>query len=433
MLLECRHCGAPLDVRAGERTTRCRYCGTTSATRSLRTVSPETPANWRPPPVWTPPPHVAADPRVSLKYHRANTLVLAILGATATIAVAFGFFMTTAASIRTAAGPRGAGAPVAPSGLAPEKLASITMRERAEDLAKLPGATLVEKTRVRVPLASPAWSTITFEWDAAHPEHVRQFYLNGPSSHPSHGEARRRLEDLLPKRWTGETFGWRGVSLHVAPSSGGLNVNVSPPDASGGGSTYWKEQIELMWRVVQSAALGLPAQVDPAAVRDYLGGGYPLATLAKIDLATDVDASAAAIKKLFPGTPPEKRIQLTYHVAIDHPWFGTSELGWENAPGGKLLTVYIRPPGSGATLAHQDRISACVGEGFGLTPRITEADYLAKKRYYGYDLKGGGAVWVYDTMIMIRLSKFGSTPPMTQASWERLLALLDACGRQPAR
>ncbi|MGK3994172.1 hypothetical protein [Sorangium sp. So ce1024] len=432
MLLECLHCGAPLDVRAGERTTRCRYCGTTSPTRSLRTVSPETPPNWRPPKVWTPPPHVPADPRVPLTYHRANTLVLAIVGAATTILVALGFFVS-AASSRATSGHRATTAPVAPSGLALEQLASITMRERAEDLAKLPGATLVEKTRVRVPLASPAWSMITFEWDAAHPEHVRQFYLNNPSPHSSYGEVRRRLEGLLPKRWTGDSFGWRGISLHFTPSSGGLNVNASPPDAIGGGNPYWKEQIELMWRVVQSAALGLPAQVDPAAVRDYLGGGYPLATLAKIDLATDVDASAAAIKKLFPGAPSEKRVQLTYHVAIDHPWFGMAELSWENARGGKLVTVVIRPPGSGAALAHQDRISACIGDGFGLKPRISEADYLAKKRYYSYDLKGGGAVWVYDTMVMIRLSKFGNTPPMTQASWERLLPILDACGREAAR
>lgn len=64
---------------------------------------------------------------------------------------------------------------------------------------------------------------------------------------------------------------------------------------------------------------------------------------------------------------------------------------------------------------------------------IASVQGTATDGYYSHDLKRGGAVWIHDTMVMIRRSKFGNTPPMTQASWERLLPILDACGRQAAR
>lgn len=67
MLLECRNCGAPLDIEEGKQTAKCRYCKASSRTDSLRTVAPTTPPNWRPPPVWLPPPHMVA-PSVPLPY-----------------------------------------------------------------------------------------------------------------------------------------------------------------------------------------------------------------------------------------------------------------------------------------------------------------------------------------------------------------------------
>jgi hypothetical protein len=81
MLIECDHCGAPLDVKEGSSTSKCRYCGKTSQVQSLRTVAVETPKDWQPPKTWTPPEHMPA-PQAPLAYHApaAARKVMALTG-----------------------------------------------------------------------------------------------------------------------------------------------------------------------------------------------------------------------------------------------------------------------------------------------------------------------------------------------------------------
>lgn len=81
MLIECDNCGAPLDVKEGASTSKCRYCGKTSRVKSLRTVALETPKDWRPPQTWTPPDHMPA-PHAPLAYHppAAARKVVALTG-----------------------------------------------------------------------------------------------------------------------------------------------------------------------------------------------------------------------------------------------------------------------------------------------------------------------------------------------------------------
>jgi LSD1 subclass zinc finger protein len=71
MLLECRNCGAPLDVKSGARFVKCNYCDFTSQLDQLRTIQQQTPPAWKAPAVWTPPAHLPA-PSIQLKFHRPN-------------------------------------------------------------------------------------------------------------------------------------------------------------------------------------------------------------------------------------------------------------------------------------------------------------------------------------------------------------------------
>ena len=70
MLIECKKCGAPLDVKGTERVTRCKYCGTNTKLRNTRTIAAQTPAGWTPPAVWTPPQNAKASSSRPLRYRK---------------------------------------------------------------------------------------------------------------------------------------------------------------------------------------------------------------------------------------------------------------------------------------------------------------------------------------------------------------------------
>ncbi|MEZ4446854.1 MAG: hypothetical protein R3B72_47685 [Polyangiaceae bacterium] len=74
MIIECKHCGAPLDVEVNASLARCKYCGTTQRVRTARTQYPQTPPNWSPPQQWTPPAHVPAR-SVPLRYDAGKKVV----------------------------------------------------------------------------------------------------------------------------------------------------------------------------------------------------------------------------------------------------------------------------------------------------------------------------------------------------------------------
>jgi hypothetical protein len=80
MIIECGHCGAPLDVKANEKASKCAYCGTSNQVRTQRTIAFETPAGWRPPPQWTPPPHFAANSQQVLMYRAVGKGIGLIVG-----------------------------------------------------------------------------------------------------------------------------------------------------------------------------------------------------------------------------------------------------------------------------------------------------------------------------------------------------------------
>lgn len=80
MLVECHHCGAPLDIRGSERFAKCKYCDHTNLVRSMKTVATQTPAQWQPPQIWVPPAHLAnhfKQVQVQLRYHEVTAVNLA--------------------------------------------------------------------------------------------------------------------------------------------------------------------------------------------------------------------------------------------------------------------------------------------------------------------------------------------------------------------
>jgi hypothetical protein len=73
VLIECKNCGAPLDVKQGDTFARCCYCGKAQRVRTSKTMVQQTPAQWQPPPQWTPPPQFRAR-SVPLKLDASKSL-----------------------------------------------------------------------------------------------------------------------------------------------------------------------------------------------------------------------------------------------------------------------------------------------------------------------------------------------------------------------
>jgi len=73
MIIECKHCGTPLDAQPSSTLARCAYCGTTQRVKTARTQYQQTPPNWQAPRQWTPPPQFAAR-SVPLQFDHTKTL-----------------------------------------------------------------------------------------------------------------------------------------------------------------------------------------------------------------------------------------------------------------------------------------------------------------------------------------------------------------------
>jgi hypothetical protein len=72
MLLECSHCGAPLDVRDSTRVVKCAYCDHANRVRSMQTIAAEAPPGWKQPQQWTPPPGKRLPVQQPLVYHETR-------------------------------------------------------------------------------------------------------------------------------------------------------------------------------------------------------------------------------------------------------------------------------------------------------------------------------------------------------------------------
>jgi LSD1 subclass zinc finger protein len=99
MLVECSHCGAPLDVRDGLRLVKCAYCDHTSRVRSMHTIAAEAPPGWKPPPQWTPPPNRPVPVQKVLVYHETRAPRRSLLAGVVTLLTVIGVLVPLGFSV----------------------------------------------------------------------------------------------------------------------------------------------------------------------------------------------------------------------------------------------------------------------------------------------------------------------------------------------
>jgi len=416
MILECRHCGAPLDVKADVSLTKCRYCGTTSERRLLKTISAETPRNFQPPRQWIPPPHVPAPSHQPLTYHAAAPRT-AVVGAFAAAILMFVVGVSVFVNIRK---PRGApGAGVFTSGLAPKDLAAVRIDQNPQNLAKaLSGR--VSDVMVTVPLAHDRFQLVSFLWDKDTPEHPYSFTFVPRSETTPDPRVMQAVGSRLHGGLTDGHWNWASVvSVFVDAKSGTVGASVQREiGPRGGPNPQAKAQLVALWKLLVGAVFGVPIAPTADEMR-FLGAPHPFVSLGTIDPAISVDVAADTLTRKFPGAVTKTFINLDVIVSVDHPLVREAQLSFRNEKGGTMSHVHL--PGARDYKSRRDAFVACLEGKLG-KPEASDRDYVNKKRDYRFTVGKG---WLNVNEESASVSAHGQR--IQAADWTKIINAVGAC------
>ncbi len=419
MILECRHCGAPLDVKADVTLTKCRYCGVTSERRLLRTIAQETPRDYHPPKVWVPPPHVAAPSNQPLRYHSGGVR-LAIVGSVAAAILGLAVSVAVVGKLRL---PGGSGSGVAgafASGVTPKDLVGVRIDQTQANLARaLAGRTA--GVMVTVPLKHERYQFVSFLWNKDEPEYPWSFTFvpqSGVAADP-------RLIEALGSRLHGGlkdgSWSFAGlVSVYADAKTGSVGASIQqqlgPKKRLNPRS---KEQLVALWKVVLGAVFGLSTSPTPEESRELLGAPHPFASLATIDPTTPVDKAAETLTRKFPGASATTFINLDIVVSVDHPLLREVELTFRNEKGGTMSGAHMR--GTQGFPGRREAFVACLEGKLG-KPDLRDRDYVNKKRDYSFT---AGKARVHIAEETTNVSGVGQH--ILPADWAKIIGAVGAC------
>jgi LSD1 subclass zinc finger protein len=405
MLVECQHCGAPLDVRPGAETSKCRYCGTTTKISSTRTIAPQTPSDWRPPPRWRPPAHMPADSDVELHDKGGGGGG----GLVAVIAILVGVAVVIAVVVSKSGGI---------GGVAPEAFDAVTFKETATEMKQKLGGSLSGKS-LRVDLKGP-FSYAVISWDdkdRSHPSSMSVF--TGTKTCTSQLQAMRaKLQEDLGSRFNGTAWYWGQMYLS-------FDANCSSISLYGHGmgeNEDWKPVIEATWKLVRSDVFGRPARPSPEEFLGFLGRGYPAADVAAVVAGTTIDDGPAAVRKKLPGSVLHLFIDMEAKIPLAHPTFRTVEARWPNKKSGSLssLRVDALPNKLGDHLG----VARCLGKEMNAPVEINETDYVKKTSDASLKIPG---VTAHISADGVYFSSSFSSGGLTPALVTALLLAIDRC------
>lgn len=385
MILQCGHCGAPLDVREGASILECRYCGKANERQQMRTISAETPHDFRPPQQWVPPPQFPAPSNVPLDYHpnrtpRINLLLLLPLVVGLVVPIAAGVVAFRAKKGTTS----GSGAGVFSSGATSAMLAALNLNQNPAGMAKALSGRPTDKS-VYVELSDPRFEYVSFSWDEKYPDHPTNFYLGARKGVLPDARMQQVLANRLHGGLENGSWNWFGGSgLHVQKDSASIGGHVQVElrgVSKEGENPRWRQKLGALWKVALEAAFAVPASISQTDMYELLGAGHPFSKLASVDPGTTVETAPDAMKRLFPGSAASTFISLDVDVSIEHPLFKHADMAWKNEKGGQLQSVHFRPKPRWSS--RREAFVECVGGKVG-RPEVRETDYVNKKKDYEF-------------------------------------------------
>lgn len=420
MLIECSRCGAPLDVKEGTKIVRCNYCSSSHRVQQTRTLSQQTPLGWRPPPTWTPPEQVpqASQP---LAYRRSSHApILMAVGATLAIAVVVsvvGFAVQQTASV-TGGGARLGGVQAAKLATTPLGTTQVAFGQQ------FPSAVL-DENRARLALAGSPFDSAILSWNDERNRVVGVSLLASEGQvdvGPLVADLKRHLGSRFISRDSqlGATYP-AGTYLNLNPKGSSFHFHSEPDDDA---RTDWEARGEAVWKLMGLVALGATTSLD-ARDRGLLVG-YPLSKVATIDPTLVIDAAESSVASALPGSVATQSSELELEVLVDHPWFGSASLTWENKQGGWLNQLKLWSPRN-EPLSDPEGVARCLEPLLG-KPEVRVTDHLKGEKSYqwkGSDYwkdgahMGGNNLWLRMPHEKSVSKRFRDT-----------LTVLDRCGQR---
>jgi hypothetical protein len=400
VLLQCAHCGAPLDVKDDASIVKCGYCAYKTERPRFVTIAARTPQTFAPPKVWRPPAEAPASSDVELPYKKGSgagvvffVLAMVLIGP----AIAFFAYLhdagTFAPKVDTMVGKSIDGTPV--------------------DVNKtLGGGGRVDEKSVYIKVDHPQIDQIYFTWEKeipSHPTNVAFIFKNENTvPAPVCAALASTLGDFGGGYWMlgGVYVACEGSTLSAYAS---LSKDSARPDDG-----RWKKKVDTLYKVVMDALVGAKSLVGVDELRRVLGTGYAASDLARVDIGADVDHAEAMLEKALGGAVSTDNGE-RFVIRLAGTPLPLVTFNWQNSKGGKLSSVSFYSPGQKPLgNAAQAKIAACLTKTLG-APEIHEVDHLKQTVYYSY----ARMVSLYDPYI--------SVSGVDAATWKALVSALDGC------
>ena len=400
--LECPSCGAPVRWQGEAHVVECRYCGQRVLTDS-----------WQP----------TEEPAVVRSRVRPRNQALAVLIPLAMVLLMGGLsmFITVVQQGSVSGGPLGM------SRVDQATLGAVSLASSPEAYAAALGLSPSTEDHVLAYLNGMGFNYAAISWDEDHPGCATSISLHTEVPHPNAANIEAWLEFYLGRRLEHQdkgrlAYSWQSVYLWFDEDRTILGLHVDPdtdPD--------WQYRMQLLWSVLLASIAGQDLHLDDTILRDWLGWGYTLGSLAQFDPTTTIDQVRARLPSLFPGAIEDRSSSLNYEIPLAHPWFGLVGLSWNNEQGGLLRSVTFWPPTGLEALADQTAVRRCVGEMFG-QPTTRELDHLEGTWYANWEPAGLNSVSVYPNLMSVDVVRHGhKVTPRVRATWRRLLTGLQSC------
>ncbi len=303
-----------------------------------------------------------------------------------------------------------------------EAMAQLSLASSVEQLAEATGTEPWSETELCIETVGGAFEMTCFHWAEGYPHHVQSFSFHRETPHPDEDGLAGHLRSVLAHRLVdtedGHQFSWGRAWLRLDDGALLLSASASPSS-----TRDWPFQLELMWRICQAAIHDQDPEVDEITRRQWLGLGFPLTTLAAIDLGVTEDRVLDEIVASVPAAvditgsdqsqPPREVL-----IAVDHPWIADVRMHWYE-PGATVTKILFSPPSQHEI--PEETAGACLKEALDVGPGPRNDPHF-------WTLDGLGDVRVHAPEIQITAAQ----APPSPLAWASFLRALDACAEEPS-